>query len=131
MRDQIIDDAPGGGLQFSGNWQHQTGLQPAYAGTISTSEAKDATAEAHVRGKRILLFCKLGADCGMVSISIDGGAAETIDTYDADDLWGAGIYQKQLADGGEHTVRITVLGTKNPRASKALINIDGIRGEAD
>jgi hypothetical protein len=130
-RDQVIDDAPGSGIQFTGEWEHPSGLQPAYDGTISTCGSKGATAEARVRGKRILVFCKLGADCGMASVSIDGGTAETIDTYDADDLWGAGIFQKELAGGGEHTVRITVLGEKNPRASKAMISIDGIRGEAE
>ena len=116
-------------MQFSGAWQHQTGLQPAFAGTISSSEEKGATAQALVRGKRVLIFFKLGADCGVAEVSIDGGRPEKIDTYDADDIWGAAVYVKTLDEDKQHMVRVTVTGEKTGRASKAVISLDGIRGE--
>jgi len=129
-RAQIIDDAPGGGITFTGAWQRQTALEPAYAGTIAWSVQKGDTAEARIRGKRLLIFSKLGADCGKAAVSVDGGVPETIDTYDADDIWGAVIYQKELPEDREHTIRLTVLGEKRPYSTKTSVYIDGIRGES-
>lgn len=124
---KILDDA--GDLQFSGQWQHQTGLLPAYGGTLSSSQQKGAWAELSFEGRKVLLFGKLGADCGQAAVSIDGAAAETIDTYSADDIWGVCIYNKEFPNTGRHTLRIEVLSEHNPRAKGAMVHLDGVRIE--
>ena len=60
---KIVDDAPGGGIVFAGNWQRQTGIPPAHAGTLTRACQKEATAELVFEGKKVLWFTKLGADC--------------------------------------------------------------------
>jgi hypothetical protein len=123
----IVDDAPGGGITFTGNWQRKTSLQPAHAGTITCSNQKGAIAELAVEGKRVLVFSKLGPDCGKAAIRIDDAAPETVDTYSADDIWGVCVYQKELPGAGKHTLRIEVLGDHSERAKDALVHLDGIR----
>lgn len=126
---QVVDDAPGSGVTYSGAWQHQSKLPPAHAGTLSVSNTKGATAEVSVEGRRILWFGKHGAGCGKAEVSVDGGPAEKVDTYSADEIWGVCLWQKEMPAGGRHTVRITVLGEHGPRAKDTIVSLDGVRAE--
>jgi hypothetical protein len=108
-------------LKYTGEWEHQSGLQPAHGGTISLSNQKGASVELAFEGRTVLWFSKLGADCGKASVSIDGGPAETVDTYSADDIWGICVFAKELP-AGRHTIRIEVADDK-------LIYMDGLRIE--
>jgi hypothetical protein len=126
---QIVDDAPGGGMAFAGEWRHDKDLLLAHAGTLSVSNAKGATATVAFEGKRVLVFAKLGADCGKAAISIGGDPAEIVDTYSADDIWGVCVFEKELAAAGRHTLTITVLGEKGPRGKDTFVCLDGVRAE--
>ncbi len=133
---RIWDDAPtqdgaASGLVWSGGWQRATSLQPAHRGTISLSNQKGAAVEVAFEGKRVLWFTKLGANCGRAQVSIDGGAPEIVDTYSADDIWGIGIYRKEFAAAGRHTLRISVLGEHAARATDSLVHVDGVRVEQE
>ncbi len=128
-RCQVIDDAPGAAVTYSGAWEHAADLQPAHAGTISHSDQKGASVEIAFEGKTIIWFTKLGANCGKASVSVDGGPAEVVDTYSADDIWGVGAWRKGLPTAGKHTLRITVLGERGPRAGGTTVHLDGVRAE--
>jgi hypothetical protein len=125
---RIVDGAPGPDLQYTGSWQSQSGLQPAYAGTLTTSKEKGATVSIAFDGKRILWFSKLGADAGTAAVSVDGGSAEIVDTYSADDIWGVCVYRKRLP-AGPHVLRITVLGQHGASATDSVVAVDGFRIE--
>jgi hypothetical protein len=127
----VLDDASGGGIIFTGEWQHLDHLQPAHAGTISVSKQKGATAQVAFEGKRVLWFSKFGANCGRAAVSIDGGPAETVDTYSADDIWGVCVWQKEFPRPERHTLRVTVLGERAPRSSDTLVHVDGLRAEPE
>jgi hypothetical protein len=124
----VIDDAPAGGIAYTGAWTPKTGLLPAHAATLTASNAKGAAAEVPVEGKKALVFVKLGPDCGKAAISIDGAAPEVVDTYSADEIWGVCVYQKDLAPG-KHTLRIEVTGDRSERAKDANVYLDGLRVE--
>jgi hypothetical protein len=136
---KIVDDASGGGIVFAGNWQRQTGIAPAHAGTLTRANQKEATAELVFEGKKVLWFTKLGADCGKAEVSLDGAVPEVVDTYSADDIWGICIYQRELPSGGKHTLRIKVLGQHDAHpadytpdlASPSVmwVHVDGVRVE--
>jgi hypothetical protein len=126
---RVVDDAPDGGAAFTGTWQRQTDLLPAHSGTLATSNAKGATASLTFNGKKVLWFSKLGANAGKAAVSIDGGAAEVVDTYSADDIWGVCVFCKEFASPGPHTLTITVLGQHGPRATDSAVAIDGFRVE--
>lgn len=128
-RSQVIDDGTGGAVAYTGKWQRNSGFLPAFRGTLSTSNEKGATATLAFDGKRVLWFSKLGADAGKASVSIDGGPAEIVDTYSADDIWGVCVFRKEFAAPGPHTLRITVLGEHAPRATNSGVAIDGFRIE--
>jgi hypothetical protein len=121
---RVYDDAD---LKLVGHWTRSKELQPAHAGTVSETNQKGATAELSFEGKSVLVFAKLGANCGKASVQIDGGPAETVDTYSADDIWGVCVYRKEIATAGPHRLTITVTGQRGPRAKDAAIVIDGVR----
>ena len=104
-------------------------LQPAHAGTLTSSKEPNATVTVAFEGKRVLWFAKLGADAGKAAVSVDDGPAEIVDTYSADDIWGVCVYRKEFADAGRHTLKITVLGQHGPKAKDSIISIDGFRVE--
>jgi hypothetical protein len=126
---RIVDDAPGAGVEYAGRWQREAGLQPAHAGTLSVSSEKGATAALVFEGKRVLWFAKLGASGGQAAVSIDGSPPATVDTYSADDIWGVCVFRKELDRPGPHTLRVTVLGQRGPRAKDSAVSIDGFRIE--
>jgi hypothetical protein len=128
-RSGVFDDAPGGAVGYAGGWQSRSGFLPAFLGTLTASNQKGATASLAFNGKRLLWFCKLGADAGKAAVSVDGGPAEIIDTYSADDIWGVCVFRKEFATSGQHTLRITVLGAHGPRATDSTVAIDGFRVE--
>ena len=124
----ILDDAPGAGLSFSGNWQRETNLQPAYKGTLASSDEKGASVAFKVMGSKFIWFTRMCPECGEAQISIDNREAATVDTYSADDIFGVGIYMKTFSAPGRHQVKITVLGKHaGPRGHGTRVYIDGIR----
>ena len=125
---QVFDDA-GNGIAFSGAWERKVNLQPAHDGTLTVAKEKGAAAELTFEGSKILIFGKLGADCGKASVRIDNGDPEVIDTYSADDIWSACVFQKDLQASGKHSLRLEVLGDRSERAKDARVLVDGIRIE--
>jgi hypothetical protein len=125
----IFDDAQTA-LSFAGKWERETGLQPAYAGTISRSDETSASFSFGFEGTKFTWFTKLGDDCGKAEVSIDGQREAVVDTYSADDIWGVGIYSKTFPAAGKHTVKISVLGEHGgPRGNGAYVYVDGVRIE--
>jgi hypothetical protein len=125
---EVLDDAPGGGLVFSGNWQHETNLQPAYLGTLSSSDEKGASVEFNVHGSKFTWFTRMCGECGEAEISIDNHPVATVDTYSADDIFGVGIYSKTFAKPGPHQIKITILGKHaGPRGHGTRVYIDGVQ----
>jgi hypothetical protein len=59
---------------------------------------------------------------------LDGGPAEIVDTYSADDIWGVCVWRQQLP-AGRHVLRIKALGERQPRATGAAVYLDGVRVE--
>jgi hypothetical protein len=133
QRALVIDDATeGGGLRYTGHWDRQTNLQPAYAGTISGSNEKGATFTVQFTGKKFTWFTKLGDDGGKAQAEADGKPDAIVDTYSADDIWGVGIYTKEFPEGGAHSVKVTVLGERGgpPQYGKGIaVYLDGVRIE--
>jgi hypothetical protein len=126
---RILDDGQSS-ITFTGNWERQTNLQPAYDGTISRNDKKGASFAFELDGSKFTWFTKLGDDCGKAEVAIDGRDEAVVDTYSADDIWGVGIYSKTFAAAGKHTVTITVLGEHGgPRGKGTFVYVDGVRIE--
>jgi len=123
----VVDDASFDSIHYSDGWQHKDGLLPAYAQTISFSDQKDAYAEAVFNGRKVVWYSRLGANCGIAEVYIDGTLDKKVDTYSADDIWGIPVYSKTFAVNGEHTIRIVVAGQHGQRGNGSRVHIDGLQ----
>jgi Melibiase len=135
-RSRVIDDSADAGIDFGPQWKHSNEQpQVAYNGTITSCNAKGATADLQFEGKRVVWFTKLGDENGEAAVSIDGGPAEIVDTYSADDIWGVAIYRKEFASSGRHSLHLEVLGQRgrhpNERSKDTLVFVDGFRVEVE
>jgi hypothetical protein len=127
-RPAVILDDQDSGLSFSGKWQQETNLQPAYQGTMASSDEEGASVQFTTRGSKFTWFTRLCAECGTSQISIDDNVVATVDTYSADDIFGVGIYSSPLPGPGPHRVKITVLGKHaGPRGHGTRVYVDGIK----
>jgi hypothetical protein len=128
-RGLVLDDATAE-IHFTGTWHQQSGLQPAYLGTISGSNEQGASFEVEFEGKNFTWYTKLGDDGGKAGVSIDGEPDLVVDTYSADDIWSVGIYSKTFASAGKHRVKISVLGQPpDAYGTGTAVYLDGIRVE--
>jgi hypothetical protein len=129
-RARVLDDAAASGISFTGEWQRETGLQPAHMGTLARSDQKGAGVEFTVDGSTFTWFTRLCNECGKAEITVDGEKQAVVDTYSADDIFGVGIYSRNFPAPGKHRVRISVLGEHaGPRGKGTLVYVDGIRME--
>jgi hypothetical protein len=127
---RVLDDALGSGISYMGEWQRETGVQPAHMGTLARSDQKGASFEFEVDGSTFTWFTRLCNECGKAEISVDGRTEAVVDTYSADDIFGVGIYSKSFPAPGKHRVRISVLGEHaGPRGKGTQVYVDGIRVE--
>jgi hypothetical protein len=70
----------------------------------------------------------LGEDGGKAGISIDGEPDIVVDTYSADDIWGAGILRKIFPSKSKHTVKVSVLGEPaDDLADGTFVYLDGVQ----
>jgi hypothetical protein len=116
-------------LQYSGAWNRQANILPAHAHTIRVSDQKGASVHLEFQGSTLLLFSKLGANCGRASVQVDDAPAQTIDTYAADDIWGVCVFRQRVTGAGPHRLRLEVLADHSPRAKGNLVHLDGVRIE--
>ncbi len=63
-------------------------------------------------------------DQGIVTFSVDGGAARSVDDYSATRVPGASLFTVSGLSAGSHTITITVTGTKNSASSNDIIALD-------
>ena len=117
-------------ITYKGAWRSESDLQPAYMGTLTSSSEKGATMELPFEGDSVLLFSKLGADCGIAAVSVDDGEPDMVDTYSADDIWGVCVYRKRLKSG-RHRLRVTVTSERSSRSEGITVYVDGVRVERD
>jgi hypothetical protein len=125
----VLDDTATD-VHFVGAWRKQSGLQPAYLGTISASNEQGASFEFEFEGTKFTWFTKLGDDGGKAGVAIDGEPDTVVDTFSADDIWGVGIFSKTFAPPGKHKVKISVLGQPpDAYGTGTSVYLDGIQVE--
>jgi hypothetical protein len=80
-------------------------------------------------GRRLGVLFRKGPDLGKATVSVDGGAAKTVDLYgsNAKALW----WTQAFGSSGPHTVRVGWTGQKNAQSTATDVAIDGVAAIAD
>ncbi|MDB5079801.1 MAG: hypothetical protein JWP00_1725 [Chloroflexi bacterium] len=125
-----VDEGNNSLLSYGGNWSAAQAFAGAYGDTVrnaSTSKDKIQLVKKitfTVTGSIAWITTK-GPDRGIVSISVDGGPAQTVDLYAATSQPAAlAFVANNLAAGSQHTVTVQLLGTKNSKSSSTRVDSD-------
>lgn len=71
----------------------------------------------------------MGPDRGMASVSVDGGPAQTVDLYSATPQPATMVWQAtNLGNINPHTIKVTVLSTRNAATTGNKVDIDAYLG---
>ncbi len=113
-------------VKYSDGW---TGVEVdgPRGGTLHYANASGSTVELTCTGTEIELLYKMGPDCGIARITIDGrpAAPAELDTYGPTVNWNA---QHRLAEGlsrAEHVLRIEVTGSKHEKSTNTYVQVVG------
>jgi hypothetical protein len=111
-------------FQYGANWGVTTGVGDMYAGTANWSYTGGAAATFRFTGTQAALHAVRDVDQGIMSISIDGGAARNVDDYAATRDAAGVVWTSPPLTSGAHTITITNTGQRNTASSGNNIAID-------
>src|SRR5439155_21505425 len=83
-----------------------------------------ATAEFAFTGSDVTWYTLVGPDQGRAAVYVDGISAGSFDDYGPTATYRVARSFSGLAPGG-HTIRITVLGTRNAKSTDSKVAVDG------
>lgn len=112
------------GIRFSDGWTRWTGQGP-HKGRLHYANTAGATATWESKGTTAALVHKVGPDCGIARVLIDGkpAAVTEIDTYSSEVEWNHRTILAQDLPDGPHIVRVEVTGKKNQRSTDTYVQI--------
>ncbi|MDR1426652.1 MAG: hypothetical protein LBJ08_02695, partial [Bifidobacteriaceae bacterium] len=125
-RQFAVDDGSYGNrldqFAFGPGWSAATASNAA--GRSLTRASGPATAVFTFAGSAIDLAVLKGPDQGIFTVSLDGGAPESVDAYAEGPAAPAIAWSAAGLGTGTHTVAIRATGQKNPASSAATVSID-------
>lgn len=120
----VIDDRSPE-IIYWGQWNRLI-QEPAHRRTLSASNVAGDMVEMDFDGSEIRWYSKLGDNCGIALVNIDGGKDEVVDTYAADDVWGVCVFRKKVKPGA-HRICIVISGENNLNSKDTYVHIDGFQ----
>jgi Tfp pilus assembly protein PilV len=118
-------DDPNPAIALAGTWLHVANQSGDYNSTETTSIVANSTATLTFTGTSVQWLGTTGPVDGKATVSIDGGAATTVDTYSLTTKHQQLIYTKAGLTNASHTITITALGTHSSGTGN-LVSIDAI-----
>ncbi|WP_162606322.1 alpha-L-fucosidase [Jiangella asiatica] len=112
-------------IEYVDTWEAGT-WAGAYADTRHYSRTPGAYAELTFEGTGVAVMAQQRPGHGIAAISVDGGPAELVDTYSATAREQVIVWAASGLEPGQHTVRVTVTGDRNPAATNSWVGLDAI-----
>jgi len=113
-------------ITYTASWATTT-LTGAFGGSVratSTANARATFTTTTIANGVIAWVSSRGPDRGIATISIDGGAAVTVNLFATSAQRSAVVFRSAALSAGTHTVRVTALGTKDSRSSGRRVDVD-------
>jgi hypothetical protein len=111
-------------FQYDANWGETSGVSDMYAGTANWSYTSGATATFRFTGTQVVLHAVKDVDQGIMTVSLDGGAPQSVDDYASSRNASGSVWTSAVLAPGSHTLTIVNTGTKNSASSGDNIAID-------
>ncbi len=123
---ETIDDTDtGDAYRYSPGWTPWKGNGPR-GETLHYANRAGCTARLTFVGTRVELLHKIGPDCGIARITVDGRlVAEQLDTYAPAVEWNHRTVLAENLTQGQHTVTVEVTGQRDEASSNTYVQIVG------
>lgn len=113
-------------VSYSGNWK--TAEDGSASGqSLTRVNTANATVTVRFNGTQLVWIARTGPQYGQAKVTVDGGSTATVDLYSAATKAKVDVWKTKVLGLGNHTVKISYLGTKNKASSGLLINVDAFR----
>jgi hypothetical protein len=122
--DGNVTGTGGNQFQYGANWGVTTGVADMYAGTANWTYTSGASATFRFTGTQVALHAVRDVDQGIMSVSIDGGAAQNVDDYAGTRNASGVVWTSPVLGSAAHTLTITNTGQRNAASSGNNIAID-------
>jgi hypothetical protein len=110
-------------FQYSGSWQ--TGTGPAkFDGDDHFSDVANSSYQLAFTGTHVTIYAATAPWHGRATVSIDGGAATTVDFYSASRIDQALVYASPPLAATGHVLTVRVTGTKNANSAGTVVTAD-------
>ncbi|ACU72498.1 hypothetical protein Caci_3593 [Catenulispora acidiphila DSM 44928] len=122
-----IDDATTSGTNhfaYNGTWGAASGFGDLSGGTVHWSNTIGSTTTLAFTGTGATVYGVKDVDQGIATYSVDGGTARSVDHYSATRTPGASLFAVSGLSSGNHTITITVTGSKNAASTNDIIALD-------
>jgi hypothetical protein len=113
------------GLVYSGRWTHSS-AEPASKGSFVYADSDGASLTFRFVGSYCGWLAKTSDQYGKAAITVDEGAASTVDLYSKETMWRHVVWETKSLPFGEHTVKIDWTGKKNTGSKATRINMDAV-----
>lgn len=113
------------GLVYSGAWTHSS-AEPASKGGFVYADSDGASLTFRFVGSYCGWLAKTSDQYGKAAISVDDGAASTVDLYSKETMWRHVVWETKGLPFGEHTVKIDWTGKKKTDSKGTRINVDAV-----
>ena len=110
-------------LAYTGTWSTTT-ISSASGGSFKYANSSGSSVTVTFNGIYLQWIAKKSSVYGLASVSLDGGAAQTVDLYSSSTLWKQKAWDTGLLANGTHTVMIQWTGKKNASSTKTNIGLD-------
>lgn len=128
-----LDDAHKGPsvnqFQYAGGgWTNGTNASKSYLyETVSYSNVATNFATLTFVGNKIELYTSKASHHGIAAVSIDNGPETQVDLYAATRQDFLSVFSSGILKEGSHTIKIRVIGTKNPSSTGTYVVIDHLK----
>jgi beta-N-acetylhexosaminidase len=110
-------------LAFTGVWTTST-TTSASGGNFAYADTTRSAVTVKFSGAYLAWIAKKSPVYGKANVSVDGGAATTVDLYSATTVWQQQVWHTPWLTSGTHTVTISWKGTKSSAATATNIGAD-------
>lgn len=111
-------------FSYGANWGVTTGVADMYAGTANWTFTTGAQATFRFAGTQVALHAVKDVDQGILSVSVDGGAAQDVDDYAATRNAAGIVWTSPTLANGTHTLTLTDTGRRNPASTGTNVAVD-------
>jgi hypothetical protein len=110
---------------YAGKWTIASATA-ASGKSLAVANKSGCSVTIRFHGTNISWIAKVSPAYGQAKVTVDGGAAKTVDLYSKTTVWKKTVWKSDTLASGAHTVAIAWTGKKSAAATGTSINIDAI-----